>query len=399
MALLGLPLLLLTGALAVLAPVLALVTWNRVRGPRVARHAQRLGLMLVSQLTALLLAGVAVNNHFDFYSSWSDLLGTSRGGAALEVGLGAAGSPFNRGLNQPAAWGASSGAKAQHLAGRLVPVQLTGPTTGLSEQALVYLPPQYQQGDRYLPVVEVLSGYPGSALAMARDLQYPFIYEQALRARLAIPMVLVLLKVGVTSPWDTECTNVPHGPQAFSFFANDVPTLIRSQLGLTSPLTAAAGVSSGAYCAAKLAMLRPDRFSGGVALSGYFVALQDYTTGDLWGGSKVLREHNDLRWRLEHLPAPRAHLFIGTSKQERGADGYGVARQFLSLVRAPMTAAAYIVPTGGHNYSTWRRIVPASIVWLSDLFLQKLGLPGEAGPHGSTAVWNGHHCATPVCRA
>ncbi len=80
MDLLGVPFLLLTVVLAVAAPVAALLLWSRVRGAGGVQMAQRLGLVLSCQLTAVLLASVVLNHQFAFYESWSDLFGSDGGG-------------------------------------------------------------------------------------------------------------------------------------------------------------------------------------------------------------------------------------------------------------------------------------------------------------------------------
>ena len=120
--------------------------------------------------------------------------------------------------------------------------------------------------------------------------------------------------------------------------------------------------------------------SAGVALSGYFTALRDHTTGDLWGGSLTLRHVNDLEWRLRHQPPPPASLFIASSRSEQGPNGYVDTRRFLSLVRRPMQVTTLILPSGGHNFGAWGREMGPAIDWLS----ARLGgsVSGTAGSAG-----------------
>ena len=77
MALLGAPLLVCVIALALAMPVAVLVAWPRVHGTRVARTAQRLGLVVVAQLTAVFVGLVALNDYGQFFTSWSDVFGTA----------------------------------------------------------------------------------------------------------------------------------------------------------------------------------------------------------------------------------------------------------------------------------------------------------------------------------
>ncbi len=93
--------------------------------------------------------------------------------------------------------------------------------------------------------------------------------------------------------------------------------------------------------------------------------MRDVSTGDLWGGSGAVRDHNDLVWRLKHLPPPPVSVFLGTSRTERGPDGFDVAQSFLHLFRAPASGDAYVLPSGGHSFTTWAREIPAALRWLS----------------------------------
>ena len=159
---------------------------------------------------------------------------------------------------------------------------------GLSEHAFVWLPPQYYQpawAHRVFPAAEVLTGYPGNDLSLVNRMNYPQVVQQQVAAGHARPMVLVMLRPTVVPPRDTECTDVPAGPQVETFLAQDVPVAIRDALRVRPVGWGAIGDSTGGYCAAKIAMMHSDVFSAAVALSGYYHTLQDSTTGDLWGGS------------------------------------------------------------------------------------------------------------------
>lgn len=353
MPLLSRRLLVLLALAAVAAPVLALVLWGRVRGPGPVRVASRLGLVGLAQLTAVLLACVAVNDYGYFYASWSDLLGTGPQQVAVTT--------THVGAAPVAASPSAAGTPGQ---GRLQTMELRGATTGLSQQSMVYLPPQYLAGRRDLPVVEVLTGFPGTELNLVRRLHYPELLLRGIRSGTVPPMVLVLLRPTLVPPRDTECTDVPHGPQALSWFTRDVPLAMQRSFGLTTTSYGVIGDSTGGLCAVKMALLHPERFRAAAALSGYYRAVQDRTTGDLYGGSRSVRLHNDPMWRLQHLPAPRTSLFIATSKQERGPDGYASAQALLRAVRAPLSADELVQATGGHNFTTWSREIPAALVWL-----------------------------------
>ena len=111
---------------------------------------------------------------------------------------------------------------------------ISGGRSGLSEHAFVYLPPQYYQpawAHRTFPAVEVLTGYPGNDLSLVNRMYYPQVLQQLVAAHRARPMVLVMLRPTVVPPRDTECTDVPAGPQVETFLAQDVPVAIRDSCG------------------------------------------------------------------------------------------------------------------------------------------------------------------------
>ena len=111
-------------------------------------------------------------------------------------------------------------------------------------------------------------------------------------------------------------------------------------------------------------MRNPSVYTTAAALSGYFKAAEDITTGDLFGGSQILRDQANLAWRLTHLPPPPVSVMLASSKQD-GAS-YRQAQAFAALVHPPMVVSEATVPTGGHNFTTWVRLLPASLEFLSD---------------------------------
>ncbi len=378
MDLLGRPLVILLAGLAVGLPAATYLLWSRVRGPRALRAASRVALLGLSQVSAVLLVAALLNDYGYFYGSWSELLGgsTSDGrlvhararhgalAARAAVALTARSSgdrvtPLPGVATSPAQWSTR---------GRLESVTVSGGRSGLSEHAFVYLPPQYYQpawAHRTFPAVEVLTGYPGNDLSLVNRMYYPQLLQQLVAAHHARPMVLVMLRPTVVPPRDTECTDVPAGPQVETFLAQDVPVAIRDSVRVSPVGWGAIGDSTGGYCAVKIAMKHSDVFSAAVSLSGYYHTLQDTTTGDLWGGSRVLRSLNDLEWRLQHQPAPPVSLLLTISRQEHGRQGYADTRRFLSLVRPPLHVDWLVVNRGGHNYAAWDGELPRAVSWLS----------------------------------
>ncbi|MER7752237.1 alpha/beta hydrolase-fold protein [Kitasatospora sp. NPDC097643] len=334
----------------------------------------RLGTIVVTQIALLLTLGLAVNDYFVFYSSWSDLFGHEHGAGVIQ-GAGSGGGPAGVQVlggaeitGAGAAVGPGGVSRDPARIGRLDRVRIPGGTTGLSTDGYVYLPPQYFQpgnAGRHFPALLVLTGFPGDATNLVTKLRYPATELDLLRKGTMKPTVLVLMRPSPSMPRDSECEDVPGGPQAQSYFTTDVPADLRASYRV---LTGAGslgviGDSTGGYCALKLGMEHPKTFPAAVSLSGYFKAADDVTTGDLFAGSPQRRDEADLNWRLAHLPMPDLAVLLADSKEDGRT--YADSQAFAAAARPPLVVNQATVDTGGHNFTTWNRLLPPSLSWLS----------------------------------
>ncbi|MFB9835852.1 alpha/beta hydrolase [Actinoallomurus acaciae] len=364
MRLTGVPLQVTVVIVALIAIVATVRLAPRVAGGSPVKVLARLGLVLGCQLCVVLAVLDLVNASFDFYGSWGDLVGV--GARTQNLGVPSTHTPA---ANQSALVTPDPTAPRYRMSagqGRIDSVVIHGTRTLISEPAFVYLPPQYFAGSNRtrFPVIVAFTGYPGDAQNLITHLGLPKTVAQEIAAGRMPPAIVVMLRSTVAPPRDTECTDVPHGPQAETFFAQDVPTALASAYRTTTRAAGwgAMGDSTGGYCAAKLAMRHSDRYSVGVSLAGYYHALQDFTTGELYGHSKAYRDENDLLWRLRHLPPPPVSILLTTSRV--GEKDYAQTRRFLALARPPMRVASITLPFGGHHFSTWRRELPPALQWL-----------------------------------
>lgn len=365
MGLTSLPLQLMAAVLAIGALTATVWMWPRLAGRPGGRRwtavLARTGVLAGDQLLTLAALGLLVNNYFGFYGSWDDLLGTDPGTAAITIagqGLQVLDSHAVRG-------------------GRIEQVIMPGPTTHLSEQAYVFLPAAYLRDQRRrFPAILALTGYPGDPRNLMTRLDLPGRLATAISRHQVPPAVLVMMRPSVVLPRDTECVDVPGGPQVQKYFADDVrrdmTTAYRVAPGAES--WGIIGGSTGGYCALKLAMTHPQAFSAAVSLSGYYETIIDGTTGDLFGGQQAVEHDNDLMWRLATLPAPAVSVLVTSSR--KGESDYRSTRAFLAAVKPPMQASSLILPSGGHNFNTWNRELPQALPWLA----QQLHAPGGAAP-------------------
>ncbi|WP_210593334.1 esterase family protein [Streptomyces sp. GESEQ-35] len=341
-------------------PRLARRTWRAVSG--------RVALLLATQLTLFASAGLAANQAFGFYASWADLLGQETDeGVVVDHTPGDPTRPL-RVVDTGRVPGAGSpGARS---GGRIHEVDLVGRTTHIATRAYVYLPPEYFQPryrTRTFPAAVVLTGYPGTAKALVDKLDYPYTARGLAKEGRMQPMILVMLRPTVAPPRDTECVDIPGGPQTESFFAKDLPDAVGAhyRVGGKPGSWGIIGDSTGGYCALKLALHHPRTYAAGAGLSAYYKAPIDPTTGDLFQGDKTLENRADLRWFIKHMPAPDTSLLVSSSKV--GESNYKDTLKFIEQVKATdrTRISSIILESGGHNFNTWRREIPATLEWIS----------------------------------
>ncbi|WP_239516260.1 alpha/beta hydrolase-fold protein [Streptomyces sp. ICC4] len=366
----GAPALLLAVLLATAVFAGTVLLWPRlsVRGPGavLGRSALQLAITLTMAVPLLL----AANSSYGFYGSWGDLLSLRRDDP-IPAGTDTSGAdPSGRdGLRVRGthSW-RYGGSGDPEAVGRIEAVTVRGARSGLSAQAYVYLPPQYAYATarrrEEFPVVLALSGFPSTPRVLLDLLRYPQRALEAVRAGRMRPAVLVLMTPTVAPPRDTECVDVPGGPQAETFFAHDLRAAVASHYGLTRDARGwgVMGNSVGGYCALKLALRGPDAYRAAAGLSASYGAARDADTGDLFGGDAGLRRERDLLWRLRNLPQPPVSLLVASSR--KGEHQYPRTMEFIDAVRAPARVSSIVLGSGGHHYETWGREVPPALEWL-----------------------------------
>ena len=346
-------------ALTALAAVLAVVavavlvtrpvdTTRTSLGRRLAtRTAPVVAVAVVAQALAVLVVGLAVNSSYGFYTSWSDLFGRTSGGARIQTGgLVAAGQ------------------------GRVAVVTVHAHVGGRNDRLLVWTPPQYDAPayrDRPMPVVLFLPGQPNSPDGAFRHFDFGMIASQAIDSGKVPPFVAVFPTLMIAPPRDTECTDVPGGPQAETWLERDVPRYVTTHFRVQPPGPgwSVMGWSTGGFCAAKLLATHPDQYSSATSLGGYYRPLQDHTTGDLFGGSRTLEDHNSPMWLYRH---DLAHGGLGSSRLllvagRQDSETWPETKAMLDLAGSDPAVARLVIPRGGHNYRNYRQYLGDILAW------------------------------------
>ncbi|TRV81804.1 esterase [Streptomyces sp. 130] len=367
MGLTGKPLLILAIVLAVVLFTLTVWCWPRLARRSVPAVLGRVGMLLATQLAVFATVGLLANNSFLFYGSWADLFGREQElGVVTDHAAGtlAAKNIVRVGSQRPDVPGGS----LPRVGGRIDKVVIAGERSGIESTAYVYLPPEYFQpafARRTFPAVVVLTGYPGTSENLIKGLRYPRTAHERVKAGRAQPMILVMLRPTVAPPRDTECVDVEGGPRTETFFAQDVPRAVAAgyRVGERARNWGIIGNSTGGYCALKIGLHHPDRYAASAGLSAYYEAAEDPTTGDLFHGDEAARRRADLLWSLDNRPQPGSSFLVTSSRH--GEANYADTRRFVAKVRRPAQVSSIVLDSGGHNFNTWRREIPAALEWLS----------------------------------
>ena len=349
----GLLALTITVAAVAVAALSALVTrradTTALSLPRrlVLRTAPVVVLALLAQALAVAAVAMSVNDSYGFYTSWADLLGRPTPETAISTG-GLVGS-------------GQGTARA---------FTVHAPDGGRNERVLVWTPPQYDapsEATHRLPVVVFLPGQPNTPAATFRHFRFAETATRLIAAGKVPPFVAVFPTLMIAPPRDTECTNVPGGPQAETWLERDVPAFVTQHFRVQPPGPGwtALGWSTGGFCATKLLTTHPAQYSSAVSFGGYYRPLEDGTTGNLFHGDERLERLNSPLWlyqrdqRLDRLGHDRLLLVAGEQDKETWP-------QTLRMIKAAATdpAVAHIAfPVGGHNYENYRRYLPAALAW------------------------------------
>lgn len=356
-------------ALAVLAGVLLFAAtvwfWPKLSGRTWRAFAGRIALLLATQLALFSAVGLAANKSFLFYGSWADLFGQETSmGKVVDHSMSSKDIKVvdKQKLDVP------GGAKPQ-VGGQILKVAITGQKSKITSPGYVWLPPEYfqpQHKDENFPASIVLTGYPGTAENLIKGLDYPMKAFSLSKSGKMKPMILVMLRPTVAPPRDTECVDIPGGPQTETFFAEDLPQAITStfRVGKKPENMGFIGNSTGGYCALKIAAHYPQTFGAAAGLSAYYDAPDDPTTGDLFHGDEKLKKRADVLHSIESK-TPSGTSFLVTSS-EKGEPNLGDTKKFIKKVKGPDRVSSIILDSGGHNFNTWRREIPPMLVWMSD---------------------------------
>jgi len=321
-----------------------------------------LSLVLIACMGSVLSLDI-LNRSEHFYASFSDLAGGSVPAGSAPSTLATASRSSLTVLTPH--WQRTGARQARAGRGTLIRVDIRGAASGLDRPALIDLPPEFFLAPTVrLPAIEMLHGWPGAPINIVDKLGAVSYLDQE-RLAYRMPPVIAVVPT-VSTGGSTECVDAVHGQLDGTYLADDVPQAVTGAFRVLGGASwATLGYSTGGFCAANLALRHADRYAAAASLSGYFTAAQDPGTARLYRHSTTALHHNSPTWLLAHVHLTGPPLFAMSS----GGDLYAVHQQRALLGAAhagnpgfPLTGT--LLPSGGHNYGTWRHALSAALDWL-----------------------------------
>jgi len=313
------------------------------------------GLVVVT--TFLLL-----NNSYVFYTSWSDLLGTSSLQSASQHGRPAA--DMLRTVSGPSL-AQVAGKRSFQLPDRgrrLQSYTVNDAATPARMHVLVYLPAGYRSNSRRrYPVIIGLHGYPGVPRSFTK-LNFLRTADQLTSEHHLAPTIFVMPQINDPDTLDTECVDGPAGsPQTETWLASELPDWVVRHFHVRTDRRswATLGYSFGGWCAAELAMRHPSIFGAGLVFEGYFELDFGRRYAPITGAA---RRPYDLVAIAGDNPPP-VGMWVFSSKQDKLS--YPTSSRFVSRAKAPLSVSATVVPTGGHRGSVFEPYTARALTWLA----------------------------------
>lgn len=362
MGLTDLGLIVVLACAAVALWVLVVLGWPVLRH-RTPRLVVRTVQVLFLNALCVTLALAILNDQYVFYSSWSDLFGTTsvptethRGASSTEaLAAPARGSGPRWDLPAPTNFELPQPGK------RLQTYSVLDPSTDVRVPVLVYLPVGYDPGSaRRYPVILGLHGFPASPVSFAR-LNFLSTADRLTAKHELAASIFVIPQINVPTLLDTECVNGPPGdPQTDTWLTSVVPAWaarhLHVQLNRTSWATL--GYSYGGWCSAVLAMRHPNVFGAAVVFEGYFRPRFEAAYDPL---TRAQERAYDLV-RLAHSAPPPIAMWVFAARQDQRY--YPATATFLAAVRPPLSVTELVAPTGGHRTSAYEPYSGDALAWL-----------------------------------
>lgn len=235
-----------------------------------------------------------------------------------------------------------------------------GPASGARGLVRVWTPPGYSPTDGHTyPVIVFLHGYPGSPDGVIERLKARTLLTDLITAHKMPPAVFVIPDANLGGV--PSCADIPGAPQAQTWISRDIPKMVRTAFPNVSDHRQdwlVVGVSSGAYCAGRSALVHPEVWGAAGMMSGYDPPL----VGALGLGSAELAHANTLSTMMAGQRSFPAWMYLAGTQSD--PDSLAVAHAIVSGPLHPDDRVfTHLSPKGGHNWAQWKEELPNLLTW------------------------------------
>ncbi len=336
----------------VIAVAAVLSAWRVLAEVRRTRRSLivRSGLALLTAAGVLLAVAAVVNHHYSYLPDVGSLTGhVSPDLTRTTRYLADAPSPLH---------------------GVIEKQVLAGP--GFSAKPLyVYLPaPYFKDLASRFPVLYLLHGSPGIAVDWIRTGKIDRTMDTLVAQNAIRPFIIVMPDFDLNYARDTQCEDIPAGPQMDTYLTRDVVSFVDTHYRTIADRDdrVIGGFSAGAYCGINLTMRHQGVFSAFVSDSGYTVPDENTYTRDLFGGSEWLRRSNtpaDYLWSIPMREPLGAYLEAGSADPVFRDDSAWVTSV---LRRRGASVTLRIFPGHDHGWRDARDHATYLLRWTSSWF-------------------------------
>jgi S-formylglutathione hydrolase FrmB len=331
---------------------LVLAGWRRA-------HWLRRVAGLTAVVLALVSAGSAANQTFQYYPTFDRLLGKNANHFLDNAQLTAMRDQV-----------AKTGQLPDH--GATLSISIPGKDLKFTpRQAYVWVPPAwFASSHAKLPVIELLHGTPGQPSDWTRA-----IYADATSLAFAaqhhgVAPILVMPDINGSLDGDSECANSTMFGDVETYLTKTVPQFMQKNFNAsTTPGSMAiAGLSEGGLCAATLALNNPKVFPVFADYSGdesptYQSDTKEQTIRALFGGSPARYNGHNPPYLLaqQHFP----HLAGWFEAGAQDSQSLQAARTLAGLAANAGIDTCIATPPGAHDFDFWTQSFQNSLPWLS----------------------------------
>ena len=351
--------LLVTSIAAVFATASLVIFWRFFSGRGVGKVALRFIAIVLSQVLVLMAVGIQINRTNDFYSSWSDLFGTSNLYSSTATQAGSIKILDKKDL---------LAATPLPDKGLLVHDVIVEKDSGVSNIVYLALPKSAVKeikrnhpldGKKYR-VVEFLTGYPSQPIMWITVLQIDKVLADYNRTHPNAQIIGVFPEVNVAGHYDLECMNLPNGkPAAETWLTSDMHSFVNSRLGNLPQQWGIMGVSTGGWCAAMLSVRHPDLYSAAASIAGYYRPALPLSY------PIALQEKMSLKYNFglaESKLTSTIPLYLTASVKDKYS--FRETSKFLAMPHPHLKITYKELQEGGHNSRVWVSLIPDAFDWL-----------------------------------